>query len=111
MKYFSDYEKEITQMEDVNNNFLVFSNRFNGGGAIIKPELARGQKGEVKMAVKSREMGGRIFQIPGYRFAFASQRPIFRSASKTFDIEIVGPDIFELKRISMNLIKNIIFLS
>ena len=107
MQYFADYEKEITQMEDINNNFLVFSNRFNGGGAIVKPELARGQRGEVKMAVKSKEMGGRIFQIPGYRFAFASQRPIFRSASKTFDIEIVGPDIFELKRIAMDLIKNI----
>ncbi len=107
MKYFAEYEKEITEMEDVNNNFLVFSNRFNGGGAIVKPELARGQRGEVKMAVKSNEMGARIFQIPGYRFAFASQRPIFRSASKTFDIEIVGPDIFELKRISMDLIKNI----
>ncbi len=107
MQYFAEYEKEITQMEDVNNNFLVFSNRFNGGGAIVKPELARGQRGEVKMAVKSNEMGRRIFQIPGYRFAFASQRPIFRSASKTFDIEIVGPDIFELKRIAMDLIKNI----
>ena len=59
------------------------------------------------MTVKSREMGGRIFQIPGYRFAFASQRPIFRSASKTFDIEIVGPDIFELKRIAMGLLSKI----
>ncbi|MDH5762155.1 MAG: efflux RND transporter permease subunit [Nitrospinota bacterium] len=107
MKYFADYEKEITQMDDINNNFLVFSSRFNGGGAIVKPELARGQRGEVKMDVKSKEMGGRIFQIPGYRFAFASQRPIFRSASKTFDIEIVGPDIFELKRIAMVLIKDI----
>jgi HAE1 family hydrophobic/amphiphilic exporter-1 len=107
MKYFAEYEKKITQMEDVDNNFLVFSNRFNGGGAIIKPELARGQRGEVKMAVKSKKMGKDIFQIPGYRFAFASQRPIFRSASKTFDIEIVGPDIFELKRIAMDLIKNI----
>jgi len=107
MKYFAEYEKKIIQMDDVNNNFLVFSSRFNGGGAIIKPELARGQAGEVKMAVKSREMGGEIFQIPGYRFAFASQRPIFRSASKTFDIEIVGPDISELKRIAMDLIKDI----
>lgn len=107
MKYFTEYEKEIIQMKDVSNNFLVFSNRFNGGGAIIKPELARGQRGEVKMDVKSKEMGGRIFKIPGYRFAFASQRPIFRSASKTFDIEIVGPDILELKRIAMDLIKDI----
>ena len=107
MKYFAEYEKEITRMEDVNDNFLVFSNRFSGGGAIIKPELARGQRGEVKMAVKSQEMGGRIFQIPGYRFAFASQYPIFRSASKTFDLEIVGPDIFELKRIALDLIKDI----
>ncbi|NIQ02621.1 MAG: MMPL family transporter, partial [Nitrospinaceae bacterium] len=105
MKYIADYEKEITRMEDVNNNFLVFSTRFNGGGAIVKPELARGQRGEVKMQVKSQEMGGRIFQIPGYRFAFASQRPIFRSASKTFDLEITGPDIYELKRLSMDLIK------
>ena len=107
MKFFADYEKKITQMDDVNNNFLVFSSRFNGGGVIIKPELARGQKGEVKMSVKSKQMGGEIFQIPGYRFAFASQRPIFRSASKTFDIEIVGPDIFELKRIALNLLKDI----
>jgi len=107
MKYFAEYEKKITQMEDVDNNFLVFSSRFNGGGAIVKPELARGQRGEVKMAVKSKKMGKDIFQIPGYRFAFASQRPIFRSASKTFDIEIVGPDIFELKRIAIDLIKNI----
>ncbi len=107
MKYFAEYEKKMTQMDDVNNNFLVFSNRFNGGGAIVKPELARGQRGEVKMAVISKKMGKDIFQIPGYRFAFASQRPIFRSASKTFDIEIVGPDIFELKRIAMDLIKSI----
>jgi len=107
MKYISDYEKEVIQMKDVDNNFLVFSRQFNGGGAIISPDLARGQSGEVKMTVKSREMGGRIFQIPGYRFAFASQRPIFRSASKTFDIEIVGPDIFELKRIAMDLLTKI----
>ncbi len=107
MKYFAEYENKINEMEDVDNNFLVFSNRFNGGGAIVKPALARGQRGEVKMTVKSREMGGEIFQIPGYRFAFASQRPIFRSASKTFDIEITGPDIFELKRIALDLIKNI----
>ena len=107
MKYFADYEKKITQMDDVDNNFLVFSSRFNGGGAIIKPELARGQRGEVKMEVKSKSMGGEIFQIPGYRFAFASQRPIFRSASKTFDIEIVGPDIFKLKQIALQLLKEI----
>ena len=75
MKYFADYEKKITQMEDINNNFLVFSNRFNGGGAIVKPELARGQRGEVKMAVKSKEMGGAHFpdtRIPVcFRFSTA----------------------------------------
>ncbi len=107
MKYFADYERKITGMEDVSNNFLVFSSRFNGGGAIIKPELARGQRGEVKMSVKSKAMGKEIFKIPGYRFAFASQRPIFRSASKTFEVEIVGPDISELKRLSLNLIKEL----
>ena len=63
MDYFANYEKKIVKMEDVSRNFLVFSQRFNGGGAIIKPELARGQRGEVKMAVKSQEMGKEIFKI------------------------------------------------
>ncbi|MEE9258226.1 MAG: efflux RND transporter permease subunit, partial [Nitrospinaceae bacterium] len=107
MKYFANYEKEITEMEDVSNSFLVFSGRFNGGGAIIKPELAEGQRGEVKMTVKAGEMGRKIFKIPGYRFAFASQRPIFRSASKTVDVEIMGPDMLKLKSVALNLLLKI----
>ncbi|MZH46873.1 MAG: efflux RND transporter permease subunit, partial [Nitrospinae bacterium] len=91
----------------VNRNFLVFSQRFNGGGAIIEKELAQGQRGEVKMAVKSREMGSEIFKIPGYRFAFAVQRPIFRSANKTFEVEITGPDMLKLKGNALNLIGQI----
>jgi len=107
MKYIAEFEKELTRMEDVDDHFLVFSDRFNGGGGIIKPELASGQRGEVKMALKSQEMGQRIFKIPGYRFAFASQRPIFQSASKTFGIEIVGPDMLKLKQTALELIKKI----
>ena len=97
MRYIAEYEKKIVAMEDVDRNFLVFSNRFNGGGAIIDKELTRGQRGELKMAVKSGEMGREIFGIPGYRFAFAVQRPIFRSANKTFEVEITGPDMLKLK--------------
>ena len=107
MKYLADYEKKIVNMEDVNRNFLVFSPRFNGGGAIIEKELAKGQRGEVKMAVKANEMGQQIFAIPGYRFAFAMQRPIFRSADKTFEVEITGPEILKLKDIAMGLIGKI----
>ncbi|CAI2717498.1 efflux RND transporter permease subunit [Nitrospina watsonii] len=107
MKYIADYEKEIVQMEDVQSNFLVFSRGFNGGGAIVKEDLARGQRGEVKMAVKSDEMGQRLFKIPGYRFAFAVQRPIFQSASKQFDLEITGPDMFKLKDVALQMIGKI----
>ena len=103
----ADYEKKIVAMEDVNRNFLVFSQRFNGGGAIIEKELAKGQRGEVKMAVKSGEMGQEIFRIPGYRFAFAVQRPIFRSADKTFEVEITGPDMLKLKSNALDLIGKI----
>jgi len=111
MEYFADYEKKIVQMDDVSRNFLVFSQRFNGGGAIIKPELARGQRGEVKMSVKSQEMGREIFKIPGYRFAFAVQRPIFRSADKTFMVEITGPDMLKLKSTAQQLIGDIADIS
>lgn len=104
MKFIAPYEKEIIKMDDVEHNFLVFAQRFNGGGAIINSDLAGGQRGEVKMALKSQEMGGRIFTIPGYRFAFAVQRPIFRSANKTFNVEIIGPDIFKLKSMAQQLI-------
>ena len=38
MKYIAKFEKEVTEMEDIENNYLVFPNRFNGGGGIIKPE-------------------------------------------------------------------------
>ena len=107
MKYLAEYEKKIVDMEDVNRNFLVFSPRFNGGGAIIEKELAQGQRGEIKMAVKANEMGREIFAIPGYRFAFAVQRPIFRSADKTFEVEITGPEIFKLKDIALSLIGKI----
>ncbi len=107
MRYIAEYEKKIVAMEDVNRNFLVFSSRFNGGGAIIEKELAAGQRGEVKMAVKSKEMGEEIFRIPGYRFAFAVQRPIFRSANKTFEVEITGPDMLKLKSNALNLIGKI----
>ena len=107
MQYLAEYEKKIVDMEDVNRNFLVFSPRFNGGGAIIEKELAQGQRGEIKMAVKANEMGREIFAIPGYRFAFAVQRPIFRSADKTFEVEITGPEIFKLKDIALSLIGKI----
>jgi HAE1 family hydrophobic/amphiphilic exporter-1 len=107
MKYLAEYEKKIVAMEDVSRNFLVFSPRFNGGGAIIKKKLAQGQRGEIKMAVKANEMGQEIFAIPGYRFAFAVQRPIFRSADKTFEVEITGPDILKLKDVALGLIGKI----
>jgi HAE1 family hydrophobic/amphiphilic exporter-1 len=107
MRYMAEYEKKIVAMKDVNRNFLVFSSRFNGGGAIIEKELAAGQRGEVKMAVKSGEMGREIFEIPGYRFAFAMQRPIFRSANKTFEVEITGPDMLKLKSNALDLIGKI----
>lgn len=107
MRYMAEYEKKIVSMEDVNRNFLVFSQRFNGGGAIIEKNLAQGQRGEVKMAIKSGEMGREIFRIPGYRFAFALQRPIFRSANKTFEVEITGPDMLKLKNNALNLIGKI----
>jgi hydrophobic/amphiphilic exporter-1 (mainly G- bacteria), HAE1 family len=107
MRYMADYERKIVAMEDVNRNFLVFSQRFNGGGAIIEKELAAGQRGEVKMAIKSGEMGREIFTIPGYRFAFAVQRPIFRSADKTFEVEITGPDMLKLKSNALDLIGKI----
>ena len=107
MRYMAEYEKKIVSMEDVNRNFLVFSERFNGGGAIIEKKLAQGQRGEVKMAIKSGEMGREIFRIPGYRFAFAVQRPIFRSANKTFEVEITGPDMLKLKNNALNLIGKI----
>ena len=107
MRYMAEYEKKIVAMEDVDRNFLVFSQRFNGGGAIIDKELTRGQRGEVKMAVKSGEMGREIFGIPGYRFAFAVQRPIFRSANKTFEVEITGPDMLKLKSNALGLIGQI----
>jgi len=107
MRYFAPYEEEITHMKDISHNFLVFSSRFNGGGAIVKQHLASGQKGEVKMALKSKEMGGRIFQIPGFRFAFAVQRPIFRSANKTFQVEVTGPDILKLKQTALEMIPKI----
>jgi HAE1 family hydrophobic/amphiphilic exporter-1 len=107
MRYMAEYEKKIVSMEDVNRNFLVFSQRFNGGGAIIEKKLAQGQRGEVKMAIKSAEMGREIFRIPGYRFAFALQRPIFRSANKTFEVEITGPDMLKLKNNALNLIGKI----
>ena len=107
MRYMAEYEKKIVSMEDVNRNFLVFSQRFNGGGAIIEKNLAQGQRGEVKMAIKSGEMGREIFRIPGYRFAFAVQRPIFRSANKTFEVEITGPNMLKLKNKALNLIGKI----
>jgi HAE1 family hydrophobic/amphiphilic exporter-1 len=67
MNYFAPYEEKIVGMEDVDRNFTVFAPRFNGGGAIVKKELASGQRGEVKMAVKAREMGDEICETPGYR--------------------------------------------
>jgi len=107
MGYFSDYVKKISENEDVARNFLVFSSRFNGGGAIIKPELAAGQRGEVKMAILAKQMGDEIFKIPGYRFASAFQRPIFRSADKAFGVEITGPDMLALKNIANSLVEDI----
>jgi hydrophobic/amphiphilic exporter-1 (mainly G- bacteria), HAE1 family len=107
MRYLGPYEEEVTHMKDIKHIFLVFSDRFNGGGAIVDPDISSGQRGEVKMALKSREMGGRIFQIPGFRFAFAMQRPIFRSASKTFQVEITGPDILKLKNSALEMMPKI----
>lgn len=107
MAYFAPYEDKIIGMQDIDRNFTVFAPRFNGGGAIMKKDLASGQRGEIKMSIKAREMGKDIFGIPGYRFAFALQRPIFRSADKTFQVEITGPDIMKLKSIALGLIDTI----
>ena len=69
---------------------------FTGMGVRVKDEFAR-DKIMDQMAGKLMQIG---FMQPGFQFFFASRTSIFRVPDKEFSLEITGPDLNEIRKIS-----------
>ena len=69
---------------------------FTGMGVRVKDEFANDRMMD-QMAGKLMEVG---FMQPGFQFFFASRTSIFRVPDKEFTLEITGPDLEEIRKIS-----------
>ncbi|MEZ5338331.1 MAG: efflux RND transporter permease subunit [bacterium] len=69
---------------------------FTGMGVRVKDEFATDRMMD-QMAGKLMEVG---FMQPGFQFFFASRTSIFRVPDKEFTLEITGPDLEEIRKIS-----------
>ena len=69
---------------------------FTGMGVRVKDEFATDKMMD-QMAGKLMEVG---FMQPGFQFFFANRTSIFRVPDKEFTLEITGPDLEEIRKIS-----------
>ncbi len=74
---------------ETNGYFLVLSQRFQGGGVLLKDEYATGPGLE---DFKNRMMPV-CLGIPGFRSLIPIRVSLFRDSGKQFTIEITGPDL------------------
>lgn len=93
----------LKQQPEIDDTFFVHFPQFRGIGISLKPELATG----TGLTQMQERLTGNSFGYPGYKFMFPIRFPIFDDPGKSFEIQIIGPDLKQLDRLEQQLTKEI----
>lgn len=82
-------EQWMMDQPETDRYFMVISPGFNGGGAMLKEELADGPTLDAYL----QRMMPVAMGIPGYRAVVPIRTSLFRDSGKQFTLQISGPDL------------------
>ncbi|PSB59005.1 efflux RND transporter permease subunit [Chamaesiphon polymorphus] len=93
----------LKQQPEISSTFFANFPQFRGIGMSLKPDSATGGG----LAEMEKRLLGRSFGYPGYKFMFPIRFPIFNDPGKSFEVQIIGPDLTRLNQLEQQLIKQI----
>lgn len=93
----------LKQQPEIADTFFLHFPQFRGIGISLKPESATG----TGLAQIQERLTGQSFSYPGYKFMFPIRFPIFDDPGKSFEVQIIGPDLKQLDRLEQQLTKEI----
>ncbi|MBW4572927.1 MAG: efflux RND transporter permease subunit [Tolypothrix carrinoi HA7290-LM1] len=93
----------LKQQSEIANTFFVHFPQFRGIGISLKPESATGSG----LAEMVQRLTLQSFGYPGYKFMFPIRFPIFNDPGKSFEVQIIGPDLQQLNRLEQQLTQQI----
>lgn len=95
--------KFLKQQSEIANTFFVNFPQFRGIGISLKPESATGSG----LAGMVERLTLQSFGYPGYKFMFPIRFPIFNDPGKSFEVQIIGPDLQKLTQLEQQLTQQI----
>jgi hydrophobic/amphiphilic exporter-1 (mainly G- bacteria), HAE1 family len=93
----------LKQQPEISSTFFANFAQFRGIGISLKPGSANGGG----LAAMEKRLTGKSFGYPGYKFMFPIRFPIFNDPGKSFEVQIIGPDLTRLNQLEQQLIKQI----
>jgi hydrophobic/amphiphilic exporter-1 (mainly G- bacteria), HAE1 family len=93
----------LKQQPEISSTFFANFAQFRGIGMSLKPDSATGGG----LADMEKRLLGQSFGYPGYKFMFPIRFPIFNDPGKSFEVQIIGPDLTRLSQLEQQLIKQI----
>ncbi|MGE0708573.1 MAG: efflux RND transporter permease subunit [Planctomycetota bacterium] len=96
---FKPLEEFLLSQPETARTFCVSSDRFNGGGVVLKDEYSSAEA----LAAFHRRLFGPTAQMAGFRFVFPVRASLFRDPGKQFEVELSGPDFAVLEAASKDL--------
>jgi hydrophobic/amphiphilic exporter-1 (mainly G- bacteria), HAE1 family len=93
----------LKQQPEIASTFFANFPQFRGIGISLKPDSATGGG----LAEMEKRLTGKSFGYPGYKFMFPIRFPIFNDPGKSFEVQIIGPDLTRLSQLEQQLIKQI----
>ena len=93
----------LKQQPEISSTFFANFAQFRGIGMSLKPGSANGGG----LADMEKRLTGKSFGYPGYKFMFPIRFPIFNDPGKSFEVQIIGPDLDRLNQLEQQLIKQI----
>jgi HAE1 family hydrophobic/amphiphilic exporter-1 len=93
----------LKQQPEISSTFFANFPQFRGIGISLKPDVATGSG----LAEMEQRLMGQSFGYPGYKFMFPIRFPIFNDPGKSFEVQIIGPDLNRLSQLEQQLIKQI----
>ncbi|MDZ7955013.1 efflux RND transporter permease subunit [Nostoc sp. DedQUE09] len=93
----------LKEQSEIANTFFINFPQFRGIGISLKPESATGSG----LAQMVERLTGKSFGYPGYKFMFPIRFPIFNDPGKSFEVQIIGPDLKQLGELEQQLTQQI----
>lgn len=99
----ADARTFLKKQPEIDDTFFANFPQFRGIGISLKPEAATGNG----LTTMVERLIGQSFGYPGYKFMFPIRFPIFNDPGKSFEVQIIGPDLNQLNQLEQQLTQQI----